>query len=233
VTDERTAIVAAGYDAIADRYAEWSARIVDPGRDRMLGELMGRLSPGADVLDLGCGSGIPSTRLLGATFRVTGVDMSAAQIAAARRNVPWATFLQADMTAIELEPASFDAVTAFYALSHLPRELHGSMLARIATWLRRGGLLLATLGARDAPDWTGEWLGTRMFFSAFDADTNRALVERAGFELLVADVLETLEPEGPVPFLWVLARRAGASDPCRAPRGTRPQKRISPAALSW
>ena len=29
----------------------------------------------------------------------------------------------------------------------------------------------------------------------------------AGFELLADEVVDTLEPEGPVPFLWVLGRR--------------------------
>src|SRR5690606_9829196 len=102
--------------------------------------------------------------------------------------------------------ASLSGVTAFYALSHVPREEHAALFARIHGWLRPGGLFLATLGARDNPDWIGDWLGTRMFFSRFDADTNRRLLREAGFELLVDDVLETEEPEGTVPFLWVLAQ---------------------------
>jgi hypothetical protein len=44
------------------------------------------------------------------------------------------------------------------------------------------------------------------FFSSFDAAENLRLVAAAGFDLLFADVLETIEPGGPVPFLWVLAR---------------------------
>ena len=46
-----------------------------------------------------------------------------------------------------------------------------------------------------------------MFFSSFDAETNRALVEAAGFDLLIAEIVDSIEPEGAVPFLWVLARR--------------------------
>ena len=70
-----------------------------------------------------------------------------------------------------------------------------------------GGVFLATLGAADSPDWTGEWLGRPMFFSAFDADTNRRLLAAAGFTLLIDEVIPTHEPEGSVDFLWVLARR--------------------------
>ena len=105
-------------------------------------------------------------------------------------------------------------MTSFYAISHVPREEHAALFRRIARWLRPDGLLLATLGARDSADWVGEWLGTRMFFSSFDAATNRRLVEEAGFELLAAEVVDTIEPEGPVPFLWILGRR-------RARRGGR------------
>jgi hypothetical protein len=46
-----------------------------------------------------------------------------------------------------------------------------------------------------------------MFFSSFDALENQRLVAAAGFDLLVAEVVETIEPEGPTPFLWVLGRR--------------------------
>jgi hypothetical protein len=48
-----------------------------------------------------------------------------------------------------------------------------------------------------------------MFFSGFDADTNRRLVRDAGFELLVDDVvwMHEPEPDGDTAFLWVLGRK--------------------------
>lgn len=203
----RKAIVEAGYDAIADTFGEWSRRVVDPGRDRLLADIRSRLAPGSTVLDLGCGSGVPATVALAEAFQVTGVDISEPQLERARRNVPSATFIHGDMATVEFAAASFDAVTAFHSLSHLPREEHAALLARIWRWLRPAGLLLVTMSARGTADWTGEWLGTEMFFSGFDAAENRRLVQAAGFELLVADVIEAVEPEGPVPFLWVLARK--------------------------
>jgi SAM-dependent methyltransferase len=207
VTDERKVIVAAGYDAMRDRYLAWSGAIADTARERLLADFSERLAADSEVLDLGCGAGIPSTRALAERFRVTGVDISARQVEAARRSVPRATFIQGDLATIELPDASFDGVTAFYAISHVPRDEHEAVFQHVLRWLRPGGLFLAALGAVDSPDWVGEWLGEPMFFSSFDAFENRRLVAAAGFELLVADVLETPEPEGSVPFLWVLARR--------------------------
>jgi SAM-dependent methyltransferase len=203
--DERKSIVERGYDSLAQDYLAWASGIRDDPRERMFDEFANRLARGARVLDLGCGAGLPSTAALARQFVVTGVDMSHAQVEAARQNVPGASFIQGDMAEIDFPAGSFDGVTAFYAISHLPREEHGPLFERVARWLVPGGLFLATLGAKDSPDWTGEWLGRRMFFSAYGADTNRRLLRAAGFELLIDEVIETLEPDGPVPFLWVLA----------------------------
>ena len=38
------------------------------------------LPPGAPVLDIGCGCGLPATRLLARKFKVTGVDFSRASL---------------------------------------------------------------------------------------------------------------------------------------------------------
>jgi hypothetical protein len=52
-------------------------------------------------------------------------------------------------------------------------------------WLRPGGLLMATMGASDSPDIVEpDWLGVPMFFSHFDADTNREMVRRAGLDVV-------------------------------------------------
>lgn len=194
-----------GYDQIADRYLAWSA---DHGvRLRWLSELRATLPPPARVLDLGCGAGLPVARwLVDAGYDLTGIDGSTAQIARARRNVSEGDFRVADMTDVELDPDSFDAVVAMYAITHVPRAKHAALLQRIHSWLRPGGMLLASLGAGDLPEWTGEWLGVEMFFSHFDADTNLRLVAETGFEIERGEVVPEDEAGEPVSFLWVLAR---------------------------
>jgi cyclopropane fatty-acyl-phospholipid synthase-like methyltransferase len=208
--DRRRAIVADGYDALVDEYLAWAAGVVDP-RGRMLDAFAAPLGAGARVLDLGCGAGLPSTRWLAERFTVTGVDISAGQVAAARRHVPGATFLHADLVELDLPAGSFDGVTALYSIPHVPREEHAALLGCVARWLVPGGRLLAVLASSDSPDWTGEWLGQPMFFSGHDAATNRRLLADAGFELLVDEVVDTVEPTGTVPFQWVIARRTSPS----------------------
>lgn len=204
-------MVADGYDAIASRFAAWTLRNAAPALQTYLDQLGAQLPERASVLDLGCGAGELATRILAQRFRVTGVDISGNQLALARRGVPNAVFIQADMTALALPPESFDAVVALYSITHVPRIEHAQLLAGIAGWLRAGGLLLATLGAGETPDvLEADWLGmgVPMFFSHFDADANRALVSQAGFELLRAEILVQHEDGRPVRFLWVLARKA-------------------------
>jgi len=201
-------IVEDGYDAIAERYFEWSDARPSAPRLRWLGVALEGIPAGADVLDLGCGAGVPMTRALAAGRHVTGVDISARQIALARANVPEATFIRSDMTALDLPPESLDAVTAFYSLTHVPRADLAALLVAIHRWLRPGGVLIATMGAQDSPDEVeDDWLGAPMFFSHYGAKRNRALVREAGFELEEAVVEEEPEDRHAALFLWVVARR--------------------------
>jgi hypothetical protein len=86
--------------------------------------------------------------------------------------------------------------------------MHTDLFQRIASWLRPDGLLLVTMGVEDAPGTVEEeWLGVPMYFSHFDAPTNRSIVQRAGFVIESAEVVEDDESGRPVPFQWIVARR--------------------------
>ena len=207
--DERRRLVADAYDQMADRYEQWAASIEGDPRDRMIAELTRRLPIGGRLLDLGCGSGVPSTKVLAERFDVVGVDFSTAQIAKARVNVPTAEFLVADLTEVEFPDASFNAVTSFYALDHVPRELHATVFGRVARWLVPGGLFLASTGYKDEADWTGEWLGVTTYFNSHAPDVTRRLLADVGFELEIDEIVEMIEPEGHESFLWILARKPG------------------------
>ena len=199
-------IVRAGYDAIADRFAEWQARIADETRLGYLDDLLEVLPERPDVLELGVGAGVQSSQILAERGRFTGIDLSGEQLRRARERLPGATLIHGDFTVVELQPASFDAVVSFYVLNNLPQEELGPLLRRVAGWLRPGGWFLASLPSSDNPGWRGEWLGAEMYFAGCDPETNRHLAEEAGLEV-VRDEFETMiEPEGEVRWHWLLAR---------------------------
>ena len=160
-----------------------------------------------DVLELGVGAGVESSRILAVRGRLTGVDISREQLRRAAGRLPGAKLIHADFTAVDLEAASFDAVVSFYVLNNVPQEDLSLLLDRVATWLRPEGWFLASFPSSDNSGWRGEWLGTEMFFAGFRPETNRRLAEEAGLEI-VRDELETMgEPEGEVRWQWLLARR--------------------------
>jgi len=100
MSDAPQRIVADGYDAIAERYLEWIGPTLSPGRVHALAEVREHVDPGSSILELGCGAGVPMTRLLARSWQVHGVDISGRQVELARSNVPNATFECADMTAL-------------------------------------------------------------------------------------------------------------------------------------
>ncbi len=200
-------IVARGYDAIALRYAEWAGRVESPTLE-WLRDLDTRLSDGADVLELGCGRGVPGTRELARRHRVTGVDISAVQIELARHHVPEASFVHADAVDLDVAPGSLDAIVALYFFGHVPAHEQRDLLHRLAVWLKDDGLLLATFGAGEPGEEVDQdWLGAPMFFASLGGDSYPPLVREAGLEVLREEVVVQHEPgHGDVAFHWMLAR---------------------------
>jgi SAM-dependent methyltransferase len=194
-----------GYDAIAERYADWASSFESPAL-RWVEKLEQRLPERSRVLDLGCGGG-PSTHA--ARHEVVGVDISERQVERARRLVPDARYVRADATEVTFEPESFDAVVSLFMLGHVPRTKQQPLLERIFGWLAPGGRVLATLGTANADDEVeADWLGAPMFFASHDEEWNRRAFESAGFVLEEARVVPVEEPgHGVVSFMWVLARK--------------------------
>jgi SAM-dependent methyltransferase len=198
-------VVREGYNQMADRYAAWAARFDAPTL-RWVDRLDALLPDGADVLELGCGSGRAATRRLAERHRLTGVDISPEQIARARSNVPGATFVEADILDLDFDVASFDAVVSLYVFGHVPRDDQPVLLERVVSWLRPGGLVLATFPTGgDVGSIEEDWLGVPMYFSSFDIETNRRLIGESGLTTVEVRVVE-LEPKER--FLWFLGRKA-------------------------
>ena len=203
--------VARGYDRVGGRYGELALKADFDERARYVDALIDGLPSGARLLDLGCGAGVPTTRRLAEHFEVTGVDISQRQVERARYNVPGATFLWADMSSLDLPAASFDAVTAFYSIIHVPRDEQPELLRSIATWLRPCGPLAATLGAESVEAaYDDFWPGVSMFWSSFDSATGCRMIEDAGLGIASACERTSESPGGgSETFLWVVARKPG------------------------
>lgn len=202
-------IVEQGYDRIGEEYERWSTKGTDPARERYLKVLLEGFPKGAQVLDLGCGSGALATRRLSERFQITGVELSSRMVELAQRNIPTATFVRADMASVEFPPELFDGVCAFYSLTHLPQKELPTLLRRVARWLKPGGLFVASMGSGEDPgsvedEWVG---GVPMYFAGHTVQTNEELVEEAGLRVVSARTEAVREAGGDVTFLWMVAKK--------------------------
>jgi SAM-dependent methyltransferase len=205
-------LVRAGYDAIAAQYL--AARRIDSHQLGFLQDLADRLPSGALVLDAGGGAGIPVTRWLSERFGVTGVDISEEQIRLARQFVPQATFLCQDVTTLRFAAESFDAVCSLYAVIHIPRDEHRTLLQSFHRLLKPGGFVLLCMGADDWPGAVEEYFGTSMYWSHYDAETNRRMTEEAGFEVIRSELVpESQNLEATARHLFLLARKRELGTP--------------------
>jgi SAM-dependent methyltransferase len=210
-------IVADGYDRLHNVYADWTAAGHDGLRrhyiDRIVGA--GLITAGSAVVDLGCGTGRHATAyLVDQGLDVTGVDLSPKSVEVANREVPGGRFLVGDMASIDLPAASFDLVTAFYSLIHVPKEQQAEVLVRVWSWVRPGGYLVVAMGGgtQAGDDIEPAWLGVApMFWSNWDVPTSRRIVREAGFEEIEANLEAVHEDGRKVVFLWVVARKPGAT----------------------
>lgn len=105
------------------------------------------------MLDLGCGTGEPITRvLINHGFEVFGVDASERMIAEFRRRFPQAHAECCSAEDSELFNRTFDGTVAWGLLFLLPADTQRVLLRRIASALRPGGEFLFT-----APEQAVTW----------------------------------------------------------------------------
>lgn len=196
------------FDPIAAEYQRLYGE--NPHHQDALEKLSGLLPPGASVLDLGCGSGIPTAQtLIGHGHEVVGVDVSEPMLELARAQVPDARFVQGDMRTIDFGSRQFDAVTAYFSLIMLSRADIELLLRRVSRWLRPPGYLSVSFidfdFAADATPVT--FMGAKFRVSSYSAAELPGVLRDAGFEPVSIDSVEYVTPEGdPDAEIFCLAR---------------------------
>ncbi len=171
---------------------------------RFFDKLLHLIPKNAKVLDLGSGIGIPYDKyLVKSGCEITGIDISQKHINIARKNVPQAKYIKGDLSNIDFESGSFDAVVSLYAIFHIPREEHKHLFEKIYTILKEKGPILVTMGTNGMLMAVEEWIGSEMAWSSYSIEENKKLIQEAGFRLL------HVEEEHPYleHHLWILAQK--------------------------
>jgi trans-aconitate 2-methyltransferase len=125
--------------------SDWNPTLYDrfaDERERPSRELLARvpLSEPAEVVDLGCGSGLSTAPLVERfpAARVLGIDTSPAMLEKARKAVPQATFEIGDIANLRPDTA-VDLLFANAALQWLPDHQH--LIPRLVSLLAPGGVI--------------------------------------------------------------------------------------------
>src|SRR5882757_9201943 len=150
------------------------------GRRRVLRAALDRLplAPAARLLDAGCGSGRTLDEL--ARYgRVSGIDLSAEAVAAARER-GHDDVRVARVEELPFADATFDVVTCLDVIEHTPDD--GATLAELRRVTRPGGLLLVTVPAYQALwSWHDE---VNLHFRRYETPSLRAAARSAGWEIV-------------------------------------------------
>jgi SAM-dependent methyltransferase len=183
---------AAAFDAIGERYDD-----VFPHKSGQIIAtqwVIDRLRPGARVLDLGCGTGVPTAGMLAETgLEVVGVDVSTEMLALARRNVPTGRFVAMDVLDLDDSLGRFDAVCAFFSLLMLRREGIPRVLRRVRSVLQPGGVVAIGMVEGDFDYAPLPFLGQELSVTAYPQADLEAAIRAEGLHVLEVDV-EEFEP---------------------------------------
>jgi cyclopropane fatty-acyl-phospholipid synthase-like methyltransferase len=176
----------APYDVIADQWIRERQTLrfrEKPYVDRFLALTV----PGTPLLDLGCGAATPIARyLLNQGYRLTGVDSSSAMLRLAQANCPEAEFVAGDLLAVELA-GGYHGIVAWDSIFHVPKAQHGKLFHALSRWLVPNAPLLLSLGGSEG-EFIAPMFGIDFFYSAHSPEVSLALLEEAGFEILLAEL---------------------------------------------
>ncbi len=155
-----------------------------------------RLKQGGSLLDVGCGKGDFLMSIDESRWELYGIELSPNAAERARRATERATIVSGDTLDVVCEWAdsSFDAVTMWATLEHLPDPV--KTLIEIRRLLRPDGVLLFSVP--NMASWEARFFGNRWFhldvprhLHHFSMPVLSALLNRLGFTVISIDFFST------------------------------------------
>jgi len=148
-----------------------------------LARFLALLSPGASILDIGCGSGEPIARhLIENGYAVSGVDSSPSLIGMCRTRFPTLDWQVADMRGLSLQ-RRFDGLLAWDSFFHLTHEDQRGMFAVFRAHAAPGAALMFTSGPAHG-EAIGSFRGERLYHGSLAPSEYRALLAANGFAVV-------------------------------------------------
>lgn len=133
------------------------------------------------ALDIGCGSSGRFIDLLQTEgFNVEGLDLSTQMLELARQRHPMVTFYHADISAWAF-PHTYQFITAWDCLWHLPLEVQKETLKKIMAGLARKGVFIFSMGGLHEPaEKQDNAMGPDMYYSTLGIPATLNVIADAG-----------------------------------------------------
>ncbi|HCA39686.1 MAG: hypothetical protein CMJ63_03405 [Planctomycetaceae bacterium] len=172
------------YDPVVDSYAADGEE--DPAFRSRIRNILCELTPGNQILEVGCGPGLDAVALSKQGMKVTAIDLSSGFIDYAKKTHPQVDFRCMDMRAPTFEDASFDGLLGIACFCHLSSQEVAAALKRYHRLLRPGGVIVLQMmdsqkvDSYVVEDWCG-LDGNRIEMVCHDRNWMADSIESAGF----------------------------------------------------
>lgn len=184
------------FDQLAEKYQGEHSH--NPYQAALIEQIGTTLPAGASVLDLGCGTGVPTAKTLTESgHRVVGVDIAEGMLRHAREQVPAAEFVHANFAELPADFGSFEAVTAFFSLLMLSKAEIERTIDKVAGWLKPGGFFGIGMVNFDADSIPIEFMGVPVTVSGYLEPDLKAVLEAHGFTVVSIETVFFTPTDGP------------------------------------
>lgn len=164
------------------------------------------LPEGANILDLGCGSGMPvAHHLVQHGFRVTGVDTSPTLIALCRKRLPDQEWIVSAMQTVALH-RRFDGIIGWDSFFFLTHDDQRNMFKVFAAHAAPSAFLMFNTGPEHG-EAIGEYRGEPLYHASLASAEYQMLLDQSGFDV-VAHAVEDPAAGGRTIWLAQSRRRA-------------------------
>jgi len=144
----------------------------------------------AKVLDLGCGNGIPVSKIL-SKYKLTGIDISEKQIEQAKSNIPNAEFICTDILEFDFKDNYWNAIVSYYTIFHLKKDEQLMLFDKMAKGLSLGGYFLLTLTLLNEQGYIeDDFFGVEMFWENYSLKEYESILAKKGMEILYSGMLK-------------------------------------------
>ena len=153
---------------------------------------------GANILDVGCGSGVKSEILEKKGMKVTGIDFSEKMLEIAKRRVSNGNFQLVDLYNLSDFHEKFDGIFAQAVLLHIPKKDVGEIVLSLKEKLNSGGYFYVAVKERRPGEGEEEIVKENdygyeyeRFFSYFTMEEMKKYFFDAGLEIIYESVIHS------------------------------------------